>query len=79
MPEADPVMRAARNGFLVLIVALLGVGFYEFFLVDSANLVVPALWGLGVAVFYASRRYYRRQEASRSEDDEPTANAPQRE
>ena len=64
MPEADPVMRAARNGFLVLIVALLFVGVYEFLYVADSGLTVPALWGLGVAVFYASRYYYARGPAS---------------
>jgi len=60
MVEADPVMRAARNGFLVLIVALLLVGVYEFLYVADSGLTVPALWGLGVVVFYVSRYYYAR-------------------
>lgn len=59
MDEADPVMRAARNGFLVLIVVLLGLSIYEFVYVDDSGLSIPALWTLGVIVFYGSRYYYR--------------------
>lgn len=62
MVEADPVMRAARNGFLVLIVVLLGLSIYEFVFVDGSRLTVPALWTLGVVVFYASKLYYQRAE-----------------
>ena len=62
MAEADPVMRAARNGFLVLIVVLLGLSIYEFVFVDGSRLIVPALWTLGVVVFYASKFYYQRAE-----------------
>jgi len=62
MAEADPVMRAARNGFLVLIVVLLGLSIYEFVFVDGSRLTVPALWTLGVVVFYASKFYYQRTE-----------------
>ncbi|MEF8814999.1 MAG: hypothetical protein V5A55_14485 [Halovenus sp.] len=64
MVEADPVMRAARNGFLVLILVLLLLSVYRFVFVDEGGLMVPALWTLGVAVFYASRYYYRRQDDS---------------
>lgn len=61
MVEADPVMRAARNGFLVLILVLLGVSIYEFIYVENSGLVVPALWTIGVVVFYGSKYYYRAQ------------------
>jgi len=61
MVEADPVMRAARNGFLVLIVALLAVSIHRFFLVEDGGLLIPGLWTLGALVFYASRLYYERQ------------------
>ncbi len=63
MVEADPVMRAARNGFMVLILVLLGVSIYEFVYVEQSGLTVPALWTLGVVVFYASKFYYRREES----------------
>ena len=60
MVEADPVMRAARNGFMTLIVVLLGLSIYEFVFVDGSRLIAPALWTLGVVVFYASKLYYQR-------------------
>jgi hypothetical protein len=75
MVEADPVMRAARNGFLVLIVVLLGLSIYEFVYVDQSGMTVPALWTLGVVVFYVSRYYYQRQDrrsGDGSEDTVPT-------
>jgi len=60
MVEADPVMRGARNGFLVLILALLAVSVYNFVFVTGSGLTVPALWALGVVVFYGSKYYYQR-------------------
>jgi len=65
MVEADPVMRAGRNGFAVLIVVLLGLGIYEF--VVESDLTVPAVWAIGVVTFYASKYYYQRQEAGDGE------------
>jgi len=63
MVEADPPMRAARNAFFVLIIALLAVSIYEFVYVDDSGLTVPALWTLGAGLYYVSLYYYRRQEA----------------
>jgi hypothetical protein len=67
MVEADPVMRAGRNGFAVLIVVLLGLGIYEY--VVESDLAVPAVWAIGVVTFYASQYYYRRQKAGDGEGD----------
>jgi len=64
MVEADPPMRAARNAFFVLIIALLAVSIYELVYVDDSGLTVPALWTLGAGLYYVSLYYYRRQEAS---------------
>jgi hypothetical protein len=69
MVEADPKMRAARNGFLVLIVALLGTTIYRFAVVESADAVVASLWLLGAGVFYASKRYYARKEPDESSEE----------
>lgn len=62
MVEADPPMRAARNGFFGLIIALLGVSIYKFVFVEDGGLTVPALWTLGVGLYYVSLYYYRRQD-----------------
>lgn len=62
MAKVDPVMQAARNGFLVLIVVLLAVSVYEFVYVDQSGLTVPALWTLGAVVYFASKYYYERQD-----------------
>jgi hypothetical protein len=64
MVEADPVMRAARNGFLVLIVVLLGLSVYRFWFVEKGGMTIPALWTLGVVVYYGSKLYYERYEES---------------
>jgi hypothetical protein len=66
MVEADPVMRAARNGFLVLIVVLLGLSVYQFIYVDEGGLTIPAVWTVGAGVYYASKYYYQRQSRTAS-------------
>lgn len=60
MPVDDPVMRSARNGYLVLILVLLGLSIYQF--VTDGGFLAGALWVVGVAVFYVSKYYYQRQE-----------------
>lgn len=62
MVEADPVMRAARNGFGVLMVALLGVWLYQFAVVGEANQRLFDILLLGGLVYWVSQWYYRRQE-----------------
>ncbi|PSP24763.1 hypothetical protein BRC61_01365 [Halobacteriales archaeon QH_10_65_19] len=64
MVEADPVMRAARNGFLVLIVVLLGLSVYQFIYVDDGGLTIPAVWAVGAGVYYASKYYYQRRDTA---------------
>ena len=66
MVEADPVMRAARNGFMALIVLLLGMSVYEFVFVDDSGPVVPILWAVGVVVFYGSKYYYQRSSSGKT-------------
>ena len=68
MVEADPKMRAARNGFLVLIVLLLTASVYQFMLLSDPEPLIAVLWIVGAAVFYASRYYYRRQDTTATED-----------
>lgn len=60
MVEADPVVRSARNGFFVLILALFGVGMYQIIVLGDDGLLVSTLWLVGVVVFYGSKQYYRR-------------------
>lgn len=67
MVEADPVMRAARNGFGVVMVALLGVWVYTFAFTDSGNQHLFNVWLLGAAVYWVSQWYYRRQTADGNE------------
>jgi hypothetical protein len=63
MVDADPVVRSARNGFFVLILALFGVGMYQIIVLGEDSLVVSSLWLVGVVVFYGSKQYYKRQDA----------------
>jgi hypothetical protein len=67
MGEASPVVRAARNGFGVLLVALLAASIYQFAFVKDSSLIVPALWTLGAGVFYASKYYYDRTDPDSSD------------
>jgi len=68
MVEADPVMRAARNGFGVLIVTLMALWGYQFAIEGEANQLLFDLLLLGGLVYWISQWYYNRQE---SDTDEP--------
>jgi len=71
MIEADPSMRAGRNAFLVLIVALIAAYVYRFALQGADDDLLFALWILGAAVYVASQTYYQRQEGSNDSAEEP--------
>jgi hypothetical protein len=60
----DDVLRSARNAYLVLIVALLAVGAYQFVVAGGVSTPIVALWVAGAGVFYASKYYYGRQDES---------------
>lgn len=60
MVEADPLMRGARNGFLVTILLLVAIGGYQFATTGSVTTPVVATWVVAVLTFYASKYYYRR-------------------
>jgi len=70
MVEADPVMRAARNAFLVVIVLLLGVSVYQFLTIGIVSRPIGLLWVAGVLAFYGSKYYYQRQIESTTSDSE---------
>jgi Zn-dependent protease with chaperone function len=67
MVEADPVMRAARNGFGGLMVAILGLWAFRFATGDGSAQQLFDLLLLGGFVYWGSQLYYRRQRASREE------------
>jgi hypothetical protein len=57
-------MRAARNGFGVLMVALLLVWAYTFAFTETANQRLFDVWLLGALVYWVSQLYYSRQQDS---------------
>lgn len=63
MAEADPVMRAARNGFGVLMVAILALWAWRFRTAGPDAQLFDLLL-LGGLVFWGSQLYYRRQDDS---------------
>jgi hypothetical protein len=67
MVEAGPVMRAARNGFGVLIVALMALWGYQFAVEGDANQLLFDLLLLGALVYWVSQWYYSRQESKSGE------------
>lgn len=67
MAEVDPVMRAARNGFGVLMVSLLSVWLYQFAVGGDPNQMLFDLLLLGALVYWVSQWYYNRQKRG-SED-----------
>ncbi|MXR53070.1 hypothetical protein GRX03_15845 [Halovenus sp. WSH3] len=61
MADHDPVMRAARNGFGVLMVAILAVWAFGFVSAGGPDQRLFDLLLLGGAVYWGSQLYYRRQ------------------
>ncbi|MFC7057498.1 hypothetical protein [Halovenus salina] len=61
MNETDPVMRAARNGFAVLMVALLALWAYGFTTEGGPTQRLFDLLLLGAFVYWVSQLYYSRQ------------------
>lgn len=64
MVEADPVMRAARNGFGALMIAILGLWAFRFFAGDGSARQLFDLLLFGAAVYWGSQLYYRRQDSA---------------
>lgn len=60
MAEADPLVRAGRNGFLVTILLLVAIGGYQFATAGTVTTPVVATWVVAVLTFYVSKYYYRR-------------------
>lgn len=67
MKETGPVMRAARNGFAVLMVALLLVWAYGFTTASGPNQRLFDLLLLGAFVYWVSQLYYSRQKQPEGE------------
>lgn len=61
MVEADPTMRAGRNAFVVLLVALLFTWAYLIAFFGENDPVLFGLWALGAASYYVSYYYYTRR------------------
>lgn len=68
MVEADPVMRAARNGFGVVMVALLLIYIYTLGFTETTNQRLFDIWLVGAAVYWLSQLYYKRQSAAGSSE-----------
>lgn len=55
------VLLAARNAFLFVLLALVGVSTYQFATIGRLEPGVAVIWVVGAGGFYASKWYYRRQ------------------
>ncbi|QGN08140.1 hypothetical protein Hrd1104_00345 [Halorhabdus sp. CBA1104] len=66
MVEADPVMRGARNGFLVTVVVLVAIGGYQFATEGTVTVPIVVTWIVAVLTYYSSQYYYRYSEDSRA-------------
>ena len=76
MPADLLVLRAARNAFLFVLLALVGVSSYQFATTGGLDPGVAIIWVVGAGGFYASKWYYRRGEAGATADaDEAGATA----
>lgn len=56
------VLLSSRNGFLVVILALLAVAVVQIVRDGAASPAIVATWVAGVVAFYGSKWYYGRQE-----------------
>lgn len=65
MTQADPLVRAGRNGFLVTLLVLVAIGGYQFATAGTVTTPVVATWVVAVLTFYASKYYYRRSDDER--------------
>jgi hypothetical protein len=60
MPADLLVLRAARNAFLFVLLALVGVSTYQFATIGSIEPGIAVIWIVGAGGFYASKWYYKR-------------------
>jgi len=54
------VLRAARNAYLLVLLALVGTSTYQFATTGGISPAVALLWIVAAGGFYASKWYYRR-------------------
>lgn len=66
MPADDAVLRAARNAFLLLLLALVVISTYQFVTVGGLAPEIGAIWVVGVGTYYGSRWYYGREDDATS-------------
>jgi len=60
MAVDEVTLRGARNGFLVVLLALLAVGVVEIIREGAVSPAIGGTWVAGVLVFYGSKWYYGR-------------------
>jgi uncharacterized membrane protein YccC len=58
MTVDDAVLRSARNAFLAVMLAAVGVGVYQFLTAGTIPPGTAVIWLVGAAVFYASKYHY---------------------
>lgn len=62
MPVDDAVLRAARNAFMFVLLALLAVSIYQFVVLGGLAWEVGVIWVVGVGAYYGSKWYYGRRD-----------------
>ncbi|MEF8854496.1 MAG: hypothetical protein V5A24_03230 [Haloarculaceae archaeon] len=60
MPADVTVLRAARNAFLFVLLALVAVSTYQFATTGGIEPGIAVIWIVGAGGFYASKWYYGR-------------------
>ncbi len=56
------MLRSARNGYLVVLVLLVGISVYQFYTFGGITDPVAAIWVAAAGAFYLSKWYYGRRE-----------------
>ena len=67
------VLRAARNAYLLVLLALVGTSTYQFATTGCITPAVALLWIVAAGGFYVSKWYYRRsgpEEAPDGDEDD---------
>ena len=64
MVDADPVMRAARNAFLVTLLGLVAIGGYQFVTSGRVTAPIAVAWLVAVLTFSVSKYYYTRTDGN---------------
>lgn len=63
MAVDEVMLRAARNAYLLILIALVAVSTYQFVTIGGLAPEIAAIWVVGVGTYYGSKWYYGSRES----------------